>query len=94
MTMSFGKKGSISRFIDDKNLYSDIIELHQKLWPYFIEEELGFIVRDNTGRIVGASLSGRFNFNLSEVTTSKHPHPNGLVAISGAFTNFLYHQIM
>lgn len=94
MTMSFSKKGSISRFIEDEHISSDINELHQKLWPYFIDEALGFIVRDENGRMVGVCLSGRFDFDLPEVTTKNHPRPNGLVAISGAFTNFLYHQVM
>lgn len=94
MKMSFGKKGSISRFLDDDNLYSDITELHEKLWPHFIDEALGFVVKDKNGRMIAVCLCGRFDFNLPEVTTKKHPRPHGLVAISGALTCFVYHQIV
>lgn len=94
MTMSFGKKGSISRFLDDEYLRSDIIALLERLWPHFIDEALGFIVKDKNGRRVAVCLCGRFDFNLPEVTTSNHPRPHGLVAISGALTSFVYHQIM
>lgn len=94
MRMSFATKGSISRYLDDDKLCSDIIQLHERLWPHFIDEALGFIVNDKNGRMVAVCLCGRFDFNIPEVTTSKHPRPHGLVAISGALTSFVYHQIM
>lgn len=94
MVMSFGKKGSIIRYLDDEEAYSDIMELHEKLWPHYINEALGFIVRDRSGRMIAVCLCGRFDFNLPEVTTSKHKRPHGLVAISGALTVHLYHQVM
>lgn len=94
MTMSFGKKGSVIRFLDDEHACADIIALHERIWPHFIDEALGFIVRDRNGRMVGVCLCTRFDFDIPEVTTSNHSRPHGLVAISSALTTFLYHQIM